>query len=357
MPPKRNRYGLIDTGNRLFNSGAAAYAGYKRLRDTVDKMVSTRKKPKYGHSYTVTKTKKKKKKNWIKDDHGAKHINHRVTYKKSKKARGIQAVGNQCLIKTFGTGMAKAGYNLQSANVVLSINTNTILDAYIKAFNGTPSIAFGEKPLFLKTIAFSTEFTNAGTNDIEIDVYWGIHKDTQQTSVARTITDYWNAGLAYERGNDASADTLNQPFQRAENVKEVRRRYWLKRWTTKLEGGEKRTVNIVHNTNRNITHSHLLENIFIRGITSEMMVVVRGTLAGYTTAAEPDAYNSTTVCLPRSKIMFMSNLRIQCTPLSAFPRTNQTTVTGLSAVISTDKVGDIDVDGDIINVAGTAAFV
>jgi len=288
---------------------------------------------------------------------GLAHMNHTVTYKKSKKGRGIQVVGNESMVRQISTGVVKSAVNTQGAGTVISFNTVTLADAYQRAFNGVPSTPFSEKPLLLKSVRFSTEFTNCGKADIEIDIYWCIHKDTQISTSPRTLTDYWNQGLAYERGNDGILDTLNTVFQSALNVKEVRRRFWIKKWSTKLEGGEKREINITHNVNRLISQSHMDQNIFIRGITSELAVVVRGTLAGVFDTILADPYASNQVGVSRAKVMFINNLRLNVVPLSTLPRTNQTNVAGLATILPTDSVADIDVDADIINTQLAASFV
>jgi len=276
--------GLKRPYHRAFGAVATAYQGVKRLRSYAktyrkrpNKGIRSKGRPRYGGSRTKTKTKKRSQRSWDRDGNGIAYKTDTLTYKKNRKFKLTEILTQKTTFARLYSGGTTGPQGYQSINANLTGVTSTDLKSFYTQLNsGAPVLPYGATVSFnLTQIKYELEFNNCGPATIEMDIYHLIDKNTCDT--AQNAKTVWSAGLVAEEGALYVANNEN-PWMVPTHVKRFNLNWWTRRYTKSLSPGEKIKLTLIHNVNRVLDWQHLDAYETIRGITSSVMIVQRGTI-------------------------------------------------------------------------------
>lgn len=334
MPRRRSRRRRLRkrtgrTGRRLkkrqgdWNMELPAFSsdvyGAKRLTEAVSNAAVKKMKSMLGGSSSATQTENKS--IWTENmDNGVKYHTMNITYKKSR----ISKLTNMLTPPGSTYELVATGNNslqgLQNNATVIRNDTIRYRD-FVTALNNGVAITLAQigRQVNLTQHKIEIEFANAGNTTAELDIYFCIDKKTDtSTSDINTI---WSNGLAQEN-NDVSApvETTGTPWLDPRKTKLFRISYWTKKRSCVLTAGEKCKLTVNFNMNRNIDYGYLGANTIVRGITSGIMLVQRGTLGD---AVKQFTVGAAQQTLTPSKIIWFYKSTIKGAILDTLPRVHK----------------------------------
>jgi len=334
VPQTQNRNNRL---SRIFNQMTGfGQGGRNSTYASTGRSVRTRKKPRYGGSRTKTKRKRNTQQSWDRDGNGIAYKTHTITYKKSKKFKLTDMLcANSTHANVFAAG--KSGLQgVQEAAVVAGISCTEIVPFYVTLNNKVGTIAEGRSIAFnLKKIQYDLEFSNCGPAAIEVDIYFLIDKVTSITLSGGPITE-WEQGLQDQAGSAASAAPLRTtPWQRPTGTKRFNLLWWSKCFQKSLSPGEKIKLSVHHNVNRVLDYEYLQRFLTIRGITSQFLVVQRGTICD---GNNDPLIASSRQTLCRTKLIWMARYQMHGSLLST--RTKNTTYSNSLPIVAITPLYD-----------------
>jgi len=263
---------------------ATAYGGYKRVksyqkytRNGRTKGIRSKNRPRNGGSRTKTKTKKRSQRSWDRDGNGIAYKNDTLTYKKSKQFKLTEILTAKCSHGIVFSGGSVSPQGFQAAKNITTLSTVEIKPFYETLNNGAPILPYNRSVEFnLAQIRYDLEFNNCGPAAMEVDIY---HLIDKVTSITQNLgpKEEWDLGLADQGGPTYVPNQLD-PWQSPNSVKRFNLLFWTRKYTKSLSPGEKIRLTLRHNVNRVLDYEHLQKFVTIRGITSRIFIVQRGTI-------------------------------------------------------------------------------
>jgi len=302
-----------------------AYGSYKRIKSYQKysqkgrgKGIRSRNRPRNGGSRTKTKTKKRSQQSWDRDGNGIAYKTDVLTYKKKRQFKATELLTAKCSHGILISGGTISLQGKQESYTIAAI-TSAEIKPFYKTLNDNVAPGLYNKSIEfnLSQIKYDLEFNNCGPSAIEVDIYHLIDKNSAEI-LASTANTEWQNGLDDQAG-PAYTPSRNDPWQLPTMVKRFNLLWWSRKYTKSLSPGEKIKLTLVHNVNRVLDYEHLDKFQTIRGITSRIFIIQRGTICDGNN--DPlIAVNRQTIC--RSKLVHMIKYRMQGALLQKNYRTN-----------------------------------
>ncbi|UYD39082.1 MAG: capsid protein [Wigfec virus K19_426] len=249
----------------------------------------------------------------------------RTKYAPRKLSKAMKLLGNRATFEVIDTVGSVSLMGLQSGAVWANIYKQTdIQDLYNKAaaqwnatalarvtLNASTAPTYSANRFLLSNVNAELRLCNQTPGPIELDIYVLISK-INQAAASNCITD-WNTDQQNERGNNVVAQTL--PYCKPTGT--IFNRNWkrIKTYHVHMGPGCTHQLNWSFSPNRVMDMDYVKDFATIKGISSQILVVQRGTLG--------DDQNSKTVgtiSIGPSKLIGSLHTRFTSQLLNFFPK-------------------------------------
>jgi len=334
-PYQNNGYRTIGNMAAIGYQAAKRFRGNAPTRKPSGKGIRSKGRPRYGGSRTKTKRKRNSQKSWDRDGNGIAYKNHTITYKKGKKFKLTEMLTANSINANLFSGGKAGVQGIQESAIVAGVSCTELVRFYETLNNGVGTVPTNRAISFnLKKITYDLEFSNCGPATIEIDIYFLIDKCTSITLPGTPIIE-WTQGLQDQQGPVVLAPLITTPWQKPTGIKRFNLLWWTKTFNKSLSPGEKIKLSVHHNVNRVLDYEYLQRFLTIRGITSQFMVVQRGTICDGNNDPVITA-NRQNLC--RTKLIWLAKYSMQGSLLST--RTKMTTYTSSLPAVAVTPLYD-----------------
>jgi len=265
-----------------------------------------------------------------------KAVIHRLNYKKNKLGRHLKMIGNKSFyeqldpIETLGVAGLQTPTNI--SNSMIGTDIQTLYAAAAKQYNITagsvialPSNQTNYKcnRFYLHKLELLLKLTNQSPSPVEIDVYLLIAKKSG-TGVPVPLT-VWST----DNDNIEQAGTVDFTYPYARPNGKVWKGFYYtnKKYTVVMGPGCTHDFKFYHNINRVVDMDFVASNAWIKGISSQIMLVQRGSVAD----SAADNTIGGDVALTKTKVIGLLSRKFTTQMMSFFPRTH-TQVSNMPAV-------------------------
>lgn len=303
-----------------------SYGGTVIRRPKSGPGILSRLKTRFAFSNTRTKTKKKAQDEWDVDGNGMSYHSKKITYKPSKDYRILKRIGNMASYANIGASGATSTEGIQEGAVIQSISTAEIAALY-SAMNDGAAVAGDRSTKFALTkFVYEVELSNVGPSDCEIELYWLIDKNSSISANGGPTVE-WDQGLGDEQGT-GGVGTHQNVWQQPTQVKRFNLLWWTRKIKKSLKSGEKIKLTLTHNINRVIDFEHIQRFVSIRGITSQLYLIQRGTIAdgGDATGLQTTGVVTGRQTISRTKVVWLRKYYMTGTKVSS--KAKRTTFSG-----------------------------
>jgi len=253
---------------------------------------------------------------WDRDGSGVAYKNHSITYKKTKWAKTYQKLTNLGEHSIIFSGGSHGLQGVQVPSYVVAVTTPELIPLINTLQDGVP-VPVNKRALkfSLNSIQYDIEFNNCGPAAIEVDIYYLVDKITSVTTPG-TPVQVWTNALADEAGTTITPTTAT-PWGVPTTTKSFNLHYYTKKFTKSLSPGEKIKLTLKHSVNRILDYQYLQRFFSIKGITSHIMVVQRGTICDGNNDPLVSVARQT---LCRTKLIWLTKYKLVGQLLNNIPR-------------------------------------
>lgn len=209
---------------------------------------------------------------------GIKFKNVTIAYKPTSIGKLTQKLTSPGTVYDFNSSGIASVEGRQEAEIVSAFSGGDYINLNVTLNNNTVVNALREsQKQYISTIKHEIEFNNCGPTTCEFDIYMLIDKNTTKTATLPLAL--WDAAIVSE-SNVALAPlgARQKLWSKPTDLKGFRINYWTKKTTCTLTPGESCKLTYQFKQNRLLDAQYFNDWLSIRGLTHQIMVVVRGTL-------------------------------------------------------------------------------
>lgn len=255
------------------------------------------------------------------DSSGIKYKTVNINYKSSKIGKLTKALSEPGSMYDYTTGGIASGQGAQQAATVSSTVGQDFSNLRDALGGGVAVVAaYGASTkLLVSSVQHVMEFNNVGPTTAEMDVYIFTDKCTQP--IASQAGAVWDSALAAEASIlTGPLEFKTKPWLRPTTHKGFNIAYWTKSVKCSLTPGESCRLTVNFNCRRMLDTQYYKDFQAIRGITHQIVIVARGTLADSTKTLTVTANGQS---LAPAKIVWMCKRTWRGSQLTSVPRVSR----------------------------------